>query len=264
MVDTIARSDSLRPSIAPPAPAAGVGCELSIVVPVYNEHGGIASFVQSLGASVAALGVQAETLFVDDHSTDGTYARLVDSGVAVRRHTSNRGYGASLKTGIGASRADLVCIIDADHELAPEDIAKLLPHAPDHDMVVGARVGPRARPFPLHQRVAKGAICRLLQYWFAREVLDVNSGLRIFRRSVARDYLPILPDGFSFTSSLTLAMLLDGRPIKYTPVSYSPRTGSTKVRVVSYTARFVASYIRILRQHRRQGRLGVCAGSRAS
>jgi glycosyltransferase involved in cell wall biosynthesis len=228
--------------------------ELTVVVPVMNEEAGIVSFARELLTAVARIGRRSEIVFVDDHSTDRTGALLGELGLAVIRHPVNRGYGASLKSGIERASGRLVCIIDADHELSPSDIVRLLPYADAHDMVVGARVGKESRTFPWHQRVAKGLVCWSLCRAFGQDIPDINCGLRVFPRALAREYLPILPDGFSFTSTITLAMLLDGRRIAYTPVSYSPRVGTTKVRIFSYTVRFIRSYARVLWRHRRRAR----------
>jgi glycosyltransferase involved in cell wall biosynthesis len=228
--------------------------ELTVVVPVMNEEAGIGPFAHDLLAAMHAIDLRSEIIFVDDHSTDRTPQLLSELGVRVVRHPINRGYGASLKTGIQQANGRLVCIIDADHELSPSDIGRLLPHAAEHDMVVGARVGEGIRPFPWHQRLAKGLVCGLLRRSFGQDVLDINCGLRVFPRALAREYLPLLPDGFSFTSTITLAMLLDRRRIRYTPVSYSPRVGQTKVRVFSYTVLFIRSYARILWRHRRRAK----------
>ncbi|MGE0449054.1 MAG: glycosyltransferase family 2 protein [Vicinamibacterales bacterium] len=228
--------------------------DLTVVVPVMNEEAGIASFARDLLSAVDALGLRSEIIFVDDHSTDDTHSLLAELGVSVVRHPHNRGYGASLKTGIQRATGRFVCIIDADHELAPTDIVRLLPHAAEYDMVVGARVGEGARVFPWHQRIAKGIVCRLLRASFGQEILDLNSGLRVFPRELAEEYLPLLPDGYSFTSTITLAMLLDGRRLRYTPVSYAPRIGETKVRIFSYTVRFIGGYIRVLLRHRQRAK----------
>jgi glycosyltransferase involved in cell wall biosynthesis len=230
--------------------------ELTIVVPVMNEETGIESFARDLVAAATAIDRRSEIIFVDDHSTDRTPALLTTLGISVVRHTANRGYGASLKTGIQHAHGRLVCIIDADHELSPLDIGRLLPHAADHDMVVGARMGEGTGTFPWYQRLAKRFVCGLLRRSFGQDILDINCGLRVFPRALAMEYLPILPDGFSFTSSITLAMLLDRRRLVYTPVSYSPRVGTTKVKVFGYTVRFIYSYARILLRHRRRATPG--------
>lgn len=228
--------------------------ELTVVVPVMNEETGIVSFARDLLMAVNAIDRQIEIIFVDDHSTDSTHLLLSELGVFVVRHPITRGYGASLKTGIQQATGRFVCIIDADHELSPSDIVRLLPHAEENDMVVGAREGEGGRTFPWHQRLAKGLVCRLLRLSFGQDIRDINCGLRVFPRALAREYLPLLPDGFSFTSTITLAMLLDGRRIRYTPVSYSPRVGKTKVKVFSYTVRFISNYARILWRHPRRAK----------
>jgi len=223
--------------------------KLSIITPAYNEEKSVEGFVSKAQEVMGKVGVPSELIIVDDNSVDGTadiLNVLAEKGaVKTFRHEENLGYGASLKTGISRADGDVICIIDSDSTYRPEDIEKLLPFIEYYDMVVGAR---QYAP-PLHQKVAKGAVSLLLKVLFGQGVLDLNSGLRLFKKSVLERYVSYLPDAFSFTSTITLIMLLKRHKIKYESVSYLKRVGRSKVRVPSYTVNFLKSYWRICRLH---------------
>lgn len=220
--------------------------KLSIVVPVYNEQDRIEEFVIKLKEAVRKLPLPAEYIIVDDRSDDNTRAILRKCGIRFYSHSTNLGYGAAIKTGIRKALGDAICIIDGDNTYVPGDIARLMSYAGECDMVVGARVGAAGRCFPFHQKLGKAFVCSILKRAFGREVPDINSGLRIMRRDAIERYLAVLSDRFSFTASSTLAMLLDGRRIKYVPISYHGRRNGSKVKAASYTVGFIKSYCRVL------------------
>src|SRR6185369_4581442 len=172
-----------------------------------------------------------DIVVVDDGSTDRTaeVARL--AGARVIRHPHNIGYGRSLKDGISAAHHDAIAITDGDATYPPEDLPRLLDAmSRGFDMVVGARTGEHydGRPF-------KGQLRRVLtflvEFTTGRPVPDVNSGFRVFRRSIAMPYFGQLCDTFSFTTSLTLAYMMTGRFVTYVPIGYAARVGRTKVRL---------------------------------
>ncbi len=220
---------------------------ITIVIPVFNEEESIKECVFNLRAFMAAAPYLVEYVIVDDGSTDRTRDILQSLGVSYVSHPARRGYGAALKTGIGRSSHDLVCIIDADNQFFFYDICRLAAFAQDFDMVVGARCGVLVRRPPGHHVIAKKFVSCLLGWIFGREVPDINSGFRIFNKAVLVPYLSALCEGFSFTASITLLMLLDNRKIKYVPVSYAVRRGScSKVRAIPYTWVFITSYVKIV------------------
>jgi len=220
--------------------------KLSIVVPVYNEQDKIEEFVIKLKEALPKLPLPAECIIIDDKSDDSTRAILGRCDIKFYSHSTNLGYGAAIKTGIRKAQGDAICIIDGDNTYAPEDITRLVPYAGECDMVVGARVGAAGRCFPFHQKLGKALVCSALKWGFGREVPDVNSGLRIMRKEAIERYLAVLSDRFSFTASSTLAMLLDGRRIKYVPIGYLGRRNGSKVKAASYTVGFIKSYCRVL------------------
>jgi glycosyltransferase involved in cell wall biosynthesis len=189
-----------------------------------------------------------ELIVVDDGSTDKTpqlleAAAREDSALRVITHRRNRGYGASLKTGIMRTTADLIVITDADQSYPNDRIPDLLELAGDADMVVGSRNGPAARHSYL-RRLPK-LFLRLYASWIAGTAIpDLNSGLRVFRRDVAAYFSYLLSDGFSFTTTITLTMLCNNYVVHYEPVDYSPRVGKSKIRPIRDTLRFLQLIVR--------------------
>lgn len=233
--------------------------KLTIIVPVYNEREVIEDFIVRLNEFVRKNDALCECIVVDDNSDDGTKDLLKMCKAKVIFHEVNLGYGAALKTGIRKASGDIICTIDADGTHFPEDICKLMRFADDYSMVVGARLE-AFRSFPFHQRIAKSFICSTLSRIFRQEVLDINSGLRLIRKSDLEKYLPVLCDGFSFSSSVTLAMLLEGKKIKYVPIMVSQGATKTKIEVISYTMNLLKSFWRVIRYCERKNTAG--AGSK--
>jgi glycosyltransferase involved in cell wall biosynthesis len=207
-------------------------------------------FLRQAEDALGALGCAYELIFVDDGSTDGSADFLAGEAKGARliRNAENLGYGGALKRGIIAAKGEVVCIIDADNSYPLSGLKQMYPHIDGNDMVVAARTalpGERKQIFPLYQRLANRLVCALLGFIFKRKVPDINSGLRTMKKAALMSYLGLLPDGFSFTASITLLMLLERRSIKYIPVAYARRTGRTKVSVLSYASGFLRSYCRI-------------------
>ena len=220
---------------------------ITIVVPAYNEEQGIRAVLDQTYSVLEGSGLNYEIIVVDDGSRDDTAAVAeAHEAVKVLRHTSNRGYGAALKTGIRHARYDLICITDADgtypNERIPDLVARLVQG--DHDMVVGARVGEKVT-IPLIRRPAKWAIGQLGNLVAGERIPDINSGLRVFRRRVVKQFFGLLPDGFSFTTTITLAMPSNGYRVDYVPIDYHPRVGSSKIRPIRDTLHFVQLILRI-------------------
>ena len=218
--------------------------KLSLVVPVYNERGAIKAFIADLQGIMQKINVLSEVIAVDDCSDDGTADILKTSDMKVLTHSEHLGYGAAIKTGIDKSDGDIICIIDADNTYKPDDIRELIKYIELYDMVVGARI--KTRLFPFYQRIAKGLVCLLLSAIFRQNIPDINSGLRIIKKEIVEKYHPVLPNGFSFTASITLAMLLGGYRIKYVPVNYFRRVGKSKIDLLKYTINFIKNYWRIM------------------
>ncbi len=201
---------------------------VSVVIPAYDEEGGVAAQVESIRRVLIAHGMTYEIVVVDDGSSDRTAQEALGAGARVLQHPQNRGYGASLKTGINAARYDTIVITDADGTYPVEQIPDLVAQLETADMVVGARTGQQVH-IPLVRRPAKWVLGKLAMHVAGRSIPDLNSGLRCFRRECVRQYFPILSNRFSFTTTVTLALLADDYRVVYQPIDYYKRIGQSKI-----------------------------------
>ena len=217
-------------------------CKASIVIPAYNEGMGIAKILDVL----KALNDNYEIIVVDDGSEDDTSQTIKNfEGIRVLTHHRNLGYGAALRTGIKNAQHECVVITDADGTYPNERIPELVKIFKEgkFDMVVGARVGDNVK-IPLMRRPAKWFITKLASYLTGTKIPDLNSGLRVMKKEVIEKYIKILPDGFSFTSTITLAMLTNGYSVKYMPINYFKREGKSKIKPIQDTLNFIQLIIR--------------------
>ncbi|MBU0495623.1 MAG: glycosyltransferase family 2 protein [Chloroflexi bacterium] len=215
----------------------------TIVIPAYNEERGIGPVIDELRAVLDAASLSYEILIVDDGSADATAEIARAKGVTVVRHPRNMGYGAALKTGIRRAQYDLVAITDADGTYPAPALPGLIAAMRDVDMAVGARTGGDVH-IPLARRPAKWVLNQVANYLSGTKIPDLNSGLRVFKRDVAQSFFRLLPNGFSFTTSITLAMLTSGHPVLFVPIDYRPRAGRSKIRPVRDTLGFLSLIVR--------------------
>jgi glycosyltransferase involved in cell wall biosynthesis len=214
---------------------------LSVVTPAYNEGEAIDSVLRELTTALGGIAGAYEIIVVDDGSEDDT-ATIAGrfEEVTVLRHRSNRGYGAALKTGIRHASHDLICIVDADGtypvDAAPDLVRRLVDGR--FDMVVGARVGEEVE-IPIIRRPAKWVLRQLANFVTDECIPDLNSGMRVFRRGIALRLFSILPNSFSFTTTITLAMLTNGYLVDYVPINYHARVGCSKISPARDTLHFI-------------------------
>lgn len=194
---------------------------LSVVVPAFNEEEVISSVLERLKEECARHDY--EIIVVDDGSTDSTYDIAKAVGVKIVRHHYNKGYGAALKTGARTAKSDLILIMDSDGQHNPEEIESLMEYASDYDMVVGARR--RDSQLPLSRRPWKRLLGSVANYLARRDIPDLNSGFRVIRKSRLMEFMHILPNGFSFSTTITLALLKAGYDVKYVPIKTLRREG---------------------------------------
>jgi glycosyltransferase involved in cell wall biosynthesis len=205
---------------------------ISFVIPALDERDAIEDTVRRAQGVLEANGfAEYEIVIVDDGSTDGTGELAKAAGARVIRHPHNVGYGRSLKDGIVAAKYDTIVISDADGSYPIEAVPELLKAYQDgFDMVVGARSGVAYRE-SLIKSPLRWTLKTIVEFTASREVPDVNSGLRIFSKSTVIPFFPRLSDRFSFTTSLTLAYMMNAKFVRYCPISYHERVGTSKVRL---------------------------------
>ena len=218
--------------------------EVSIIIPAYNEREGIAHVIESLRLLKERYGTRWEIIVVDDGSTDGTPAMVKNFGdVILIQHPLNRGYGAAIKTGIRHAKYNTLVISDADGTYPVNDIPKLIAQLPKNDMVVGAR-HIYGSNIPLSRRPAKWMLNKLANYLTGIKIPDLNSGLRVMKKDIVMKYFHLLPDGFSFTTTITLAMLTNNYIVEFIPIEYKIRSGRSKIRPIRDTMNFIQLIIR--------------------
>jgi len=204
---------------------------ISIVIPALNEASSIRDVIMRCYETLAPVGRDFEVVVVDDGSSDETGAIAAEDGATVVRHPHNLGYGRSLKDGIRAARYDTIVITDADGTYPIERIPELLEiYDSGFNMVVAERHGEH------YEESAKKMLLRrllklLVEFTAGREIPDINSGLRVFSRTDVIPYFRYLSETFSFTTSMTLAYMLNGMFVTYVPVEYHERVGKSKVRL---------------------------------
>jgi glycosyltransferase involved in cell wall biosynthesis len=202
---------------------------LAVIIPAYNEEHAVRGTVEEVRRALEGTPVSHEIIVVNDGSTDNTMAEAHAGGARVIDFADNAGYGHALKAGIAASESDLVAILDADGTYPPSALPAMVRLAASSDMVVGDR-GRGMKNVPLIRRPAKWVLGVLASFLARRKINDVNSGLRVFRRPALTRFLPLLPDGYSFTTTITLCMLASGFTVVYHPVAYGRRIGHSKIK----------------------------------
>lgn len=202
--------------------------QISVIIPAFNEELAVREGIIELREMFAATEIEAEIIIVDDGSKDKTAREAKAAGARVIQHRGNRGYGASLKTGIIAASHDVIAITDADGTYPAKYLPAMLVELEHADMVVGSRTGADVN-IPLTRKPAKWFLRVMANYVSNTKIPDLNSGLRVFRRDVAMQYFAILSDQFSFTTTITLAMLCDKYAVSYLPIDYRKRQGKSKI-----------------------------------
>ena len=209
--------------------------DVAVVIPAYNEAGAVGGIVKRVRGALAATPYAFDVVVVDDGSVDDTAREAEHEGARVIRLGENCGYGAALKAGINATQSDYVVITDADGTYPPEQIPALVALMERADMVVGSRLMSDVS-IAWIRRPAKLVLNGLASYLSGRRIPDLNSGLRVMRRSTLMKFIHLLPSGFSFTTTITLSMLCTNHRVSYVPVECAPRVGSSKIRPSDFTA----------------------------
>jgi glycosyltransferase involved in cell wall biosynthesis len=212
--------------------------QVSVVIPAFNEEEAIGAVVESLRATPWG-----EVLVVDDGSSDATALRAERAGARVVRHPYNKGNGAAVKTGIRQATGEVVLLMDADGQHAPEEAARLVGPIGLYDMVIGARAaGDQAK-----SRALGNAVFNALASWLTgRRIPDLTSGFRAARRDLLLGILHLLPNRFSYPTTSCLAFLKAGYNVAFEPVRARPRLGRSKIRAARDGVRFVLIIFKIV------------------
>lgn len=213
---------------------------ISIIIPCYNE-------AQTIGAvirKVRSLSADFEILAIDDGSSDNTAEEALDAGAIVYRHPYNIGNGAAVKTGIRKASGDVMVFLDGDGQHAPDDILRLLKHFPEYDMVVGARSlqGQASLMRGLGNKVYNWMASYVTKF----RVQDLTSGFRAVKADIARSFIYLLPNTYSYPTTITLGVLRSGMSVKYIPIQVSKRKrGASNISIINDGVRFFMILTRI-------------------
>jgi glycosyltransferase involved in cell wall biosynthesis len=210
------------------------------VVPAYNEERAIGTLVAALRAGPA----WHEIIVVDDGSSDATAERAREAGARVVRHPYNKGNGAAVKTGVRSATGDYVLIIDGDGQHRAADAARIVSRLGEYDLVIGARSAGTQASWA--RRMGNAALNWLAGYLTGREVPDLTSGFRGARREHLREFLHLLPNGFSTPTTTTLAFIKAGYNVCFEPVEADARVGQSKIKLARDGTKFVLIALKII------------------
>lgn len=209
-------------------------CAISIVIPVFNEAESLPDLLDKIRALKIA---HAEILVIDDGSVDGSAEIAFNAGANVVRHPYNIGNGAAVKSGIRAAQGRTLVLMDGDGQHRPEDIPRLLAEAEGYHMIVGERAkGSKCR---FHRNAANICYNFLASYVTRFKVKDLTSGFRVVSRRDALRFIDLLPNTFSYPTTLTLAFLRSGLTVKYVPIQSLYRAGQSKISLLTDGIRFL-------------------------
>jgi glycosyltransferase involved in cell wall biosynthesis len=217
--------------------------KLSIIIPAYNEGGSVLSVLTGIKEIMKRMSIPFEIVVVNDGSTDNTKNLLEGKeDIVLINHPYKKGYGASLKDGVKRAEGDFVLFIDADGQQDPRDILDLIKYTKEYDMVVGARTNITS----FSRVLAKKILSWFGNYLVEQKIPDLNSGFRIVKKGVVKNYFHILPDSFSFSTTLNLACLKDGINVKFVPIEEKPRkSGKSGISPLKDMIRFPMLMLRL-------------------
>jgi glycosyltransferase involved in cell wall biosynthesis len=212
----------------------------SIVIPAFNEGPAVGELVTSL----TRVATWHEIIVVDDGSTDGTGEHAAAAGARVVRHPYNKGNGASLKSGIRAATGEHVLILDGDAQHNPDDAGRLLARLGEYDLVVGAR-SPKTQASGA-RRIGNAILNWFASYLSGRPIPDLTSGFRTARRAHLREFLYLLPNGFSSPTTITMSFIRAGYNVWFEPVDARQRSGHSKIRLARDGVKFFLILLRVI------------------
>ncbi len=223
----------------------GAAPQISIIIPAFNEENAVAPLIEKIHCIMGSQGRSYEILVIDDGSTDETSARASRIGARIIRHPYNIGNGAAVKTGIRNSRGKVLVMLDADGQHPPEYIPELLKGVETYHMVVGART--KTSETRAHRDLANKLYNWFATYVCGRKIEDLTSGFRAVRAHVAREFVSLLPNTFSYPTTITLATVRSGYSLAYIPIAAPKRagTGRSKIKLARDGSRFLLIIFKI-------------------
>jgi glycosyltransferase involved in cell wall biosynthesis len=216
---------------------------ISVIIPAYNEASVIEDVVRRVFHTLERTGHAFGVLVVDDGSSDNTAQVAEAAGACVVRHPYNIGNGAAVKTGIRSARGEILVMLDGDGQHAPEDIPRLLEKLGPYDMVVGARTP--GSDTDVHRDVANRLYNWFATYVCGRRIDDLTSGFRAIKADIARGFVYLLPNTFSYPTTITLAVVRSGYSLAYVPVKTTRRIGKSKINLLRDGSRFLLIILKI-------------------
>lgn len=216
---------------------------LTVLLPANDEEKALPIVIEGIRRALSDAPGGYEILVVDDGSADRTADVARAGGARVVRHDRRRGAGAAVKTGVIEAKGHTIVLMDADATYPPDAIPALLAALDGSRQAIGAR-REEAGTARLLRAAVKFLLRRLGEFLVRQPIPDLNSGMRAFRRADAMAFLHLLPDGHSCVSTLTLCFIGMGLPVRFVPIDYHPRVGTSKFRVVTDTLRFLVQIVR--------------------
>jgi len=221
---------------------------LSIIIPMYNEAKAVPKLLAHLTMTLAdqCSSMTYEIIVIDDGSSDGStnvVQTFENPAIILCQHPYNIGNGAAIKTGIRKAQGQYILMMDADGQHKPEDIPRLLEHIDRYDMVVGART--KESDSAKHRDLANFIYNTFASYVCGRKIEDLTSGFRVIRASLVKQMIYLLPNTFSYPTTLTLAVVRSGYSLKYIPIVAPKRIGKSKIKLVRDGSRFLMILFKI-------------------
>lgn len=214
---------------------------VTVVIPAYEEGAAVGAVVQSLRSAAT----WREILVVDDGSADETALVAATAGARVITHPYNKGNGAAVKTGIRSAAGEYVLIVDADGQHAAADAVRLVGFLGEYDLVVGTRTG-STHQASTARHIGNNVLNWVAGYLTGREIPDLTSGLRAARTSGLREFLHLLPNGFSTPTTTTLSFVKAGYSVHFEPITVGARLGTSKIKLARDGTRFFLILLKVI------------------
>ena len=213
---------------------------LSVVIPAKNEAQNLQQFLPRLKAVIG----EAECIVVNDGSTDDTQQVCEKNGVTVISHPYSKGNGAAIKTGAKIASGEIIVFLDGDGQHKPEDIPRLLKELENgYDMVVGAR--DKKSQADSYRAIANGIYNKLASLITGHKILDLTSGFRVVKAAKFREFLYLLPNGFSYPTTCTMAFFRAGYSVSYIPIQTEKRLGESHISLLKDGIRFLVIIFKV-------------------